>query len=189
MAGKVDEFTDGELVRVILEGRTDLYEVLVRRYQRDVLRIVGTLLCDRHTVDDLAQQVFVNAYFSLPRYQQEQDFGAWVRTIARNAIREELRRRSRYNRRLKTYYGTLSARLANENDASLYEELLEESLRKCLRRLAPRAGRVVRLRYDEAKSVEKIAKDLGTSPNAISTLLYRARLALRECVEREMAER
>ena len=175
-----------ELISLILGGRTKLYEEVIRRYQQDVLRVVSTLLYDRGPAEDLVQEVFVNAYFALPRFRPGCDFRPWIRTIARNAVREQLRKQSRYDRRLKTYREILGARLVEDQAAERREQALIESLQKCVSRLPEREAAAVRLRYNEGKTFEEIAAILGSSSGAIRNLLCRARASLREGVEREV---
>ena len=178
-----------ELIALVRGGDVELYEEIVRRYQQQVSWIVSSLLDDHHAAEDLVQQVFVNAYVALPQFERGRDFGRWIRTIARNAVREELRRRSRYGHRLKVYYQTLAARLTDDDNASSYEESLGEALRECLERLSPDAAELVRQRYREGKDFDDLAARLGTSANAIRNRLCRARAKLRQCIERKLAQR
>jgi len=178
-----------ELIALILGGRTELYEEIIRRYQHDVLKIVSTLLYDRGPTEDLVQQVFVNAYFALRDFRRGSDFAPWIRTIARNAVREELRRQARYDRRLKTYGEMLHARLENHSGAAFQEHLLRESLQRCVSRLPEREAAAVRMRYDEGKTFEEIAAILGGTGGSIRNLLCRVRAGLRESITREASQR
>ena len=175
-----------ELISLILGGRTELYQQIVRRYQHDVLQIVSGLLYDRGPTEDLVQEVFVNAYFALSRFQPGSDFRPWIRTIARNAVREQLRKQSRYDRRLKTYGRMLEARLADDRRAALDERVQTEALQRCMGRLSQRQATAIRLRYTDGKSNREIAAIMGTSDGAIRNLLCGARAALRGCLEREV---
>jgi len=175
-----------ELISLILDGRVEWYEEIIRRYQHDVLQIVGTLLPDRSQAEELVQDVFVKAYFALPRFQRGSDFGPWIRTIARNTVREELRKQWRYDRRLRTYHEMLTARLADDRRAATDESILMDGLEKCLNRLPKREATAVRMRYREDRTFEEIAVVLGNSIGTIRNLLCRARSRLRECLEREM---
>jgi len=177
-----------ELISLILGGRVDLYEEVIRRYQRDVLNVVGSLLFDRGPVEELVQQVFVNAYFALPQFRRGSDFGRWIRTIARNAAREELRRQSRYDRRLRRYGQMLEARLAENETAAAHEQALIEALQRCVGRLPEREAAAIRLRYSEGKTFEEIAAVLGGTGASIRNLLCRVRAGLRQSVTREMDE-
>jgi RNA polymerase sigma factor (sigma-70 family) len=60
-------------------------------------------LQDQSASEDLVQQTFVKAFMSLDNYQTGRDFGAWLRTIARNLLRNELRRRGREDKNLSRY--------------------------------------------------------------------------------------
>jgi len=175
-----------ELVSRILRGENDLYEEIIRRYQQDVLQVVSGLLYDRGPTEDLVQEVFVKAYFGLAQFHRQSDFRPWIRTIARNAVREELRKKARYDRRLRTYGEMLPTRLADDARAASHEQTLAESLRRCVDRLPERQATVIRLRYDHGKSIEAIATSFATSNGAIRNLLCHARASLRACTQREM---
>ena len=174
-----------ELIRLIVGGQTDLYEEVIRRYQRDVMLVVGRLLPDRVQAEDLVQQVFVDAYFALPRFELGREFGPWIRTIARNAVREQLRKQWRYDRRLRAYREILAARLADDQRADHGERMLTETLDKCTSRLPEREAAAIRLRYHEGKSMDEIAVELASTAGTVRNLLCRARTRLRECLQRE----
>jgi len=183
----VRELTTDELVRLVRRGRTDYFEEIVDRYQRDVLRIVTATLYDRSQSEDLVQQVFVNAFMHLADFQTGRDFGAWLRTIARNAVREHLRKNARYERRLKVYGELLSHRWENEDRAEEFDESLRRALEECLQRLPDKAAQAVRLRYHEGLDFAAMATNMDSSSGALRNLLSRVRIRLRECIERGMA--
>jgi RNA polymerase sigma-70 factor (ECF subfamily) len=174
-----------ELIALILGGETDLYEEIIRRYQREVLRVVGMLLYDRDAAEELAQKVFADAYFALPAFRPGSDFGPWIRTIARNAAREELRKQSRYDRRLKAYAEMLCSRLSGSEGWARDEQSLAAALEQCLGRLSEREVTAVRLRYEEGRSFDQIADELGGTGGTIRNLLCRVRGRLRECLARQ----
>ena len=60
------------------------------------------------------------------------------------------------------------------------------ALRTCLEKLSKRQRNVVQERYSGANSVQQIADENSTSPNAISKLLQRARISLMRCIERTL---
>lgn len=177
-----------ELIALILQGQTELYAEVVERYQQDVYGVVSALLYDRSRTEDLVQQVFVNAYFALPRFLPGSDFGPWIRSIARNAVREQLRKQSRYDRRLKAYAEMLQSQLSENPGALAREETYREALDRCVARLPQREAVAIRLRYSEGKSFDQIAAILGGSPGTIRNLLCRVRARLRQDVERETSE-
>lgn len=187
-AEPVADLTTDELIAAVLEGQQEYYGEVVSRYQQSVLRIVAAMLYDRSTTDDMVQQVFVNAYQHLDRFEAGRDFGAWIRTIARNVVREELRRASRYDARLRVYGDMITARWEDELKSVEHEDGVDESLEECLKHLTDRAAEVVRLRYREGRDFSQIAEILQTSAGAARNLLCRTLAQLRECIQRTKLE-
>ncbi len=188
-SAKPDAATDlavDELISAVQSGQTQAYAEIVRRYQQSVLRIVNAMLYDRRNTEDLVQQVFVNAYQHLNRYELGRDFGSWIRMIARNVVREELRRASRYDTRLKTYADVLIARWSDDERSDDHEEDQKASLDECLKKLSERAAEVLRLKYYESQGCEQIAGTMSTSSGAVRNILSRARAQLRECVQNRL---
>lgn len=181
------EATDEALVSAVRAGRTGEFAELVRRYQSDVMRIVAALLYDRSATDDLVHDVFVHAYRGLETFDAGRDFGPWVRTIARNAVREHLRRAVRYRKRLADYGDVLAAGAGDDLLAGETMERLQRLLDGCLRRMPERSAAAVKLHYLGGLDTAAVAVELGTSPGAIRNLLCRTRVALRHCMERELA--
>jgi len=176
------------IVREVLAGQTEAYAGIVRLHQRDVWRVAAALLHDAQRTEDLVQQVFVDAYLALDRYVPGRDFGAWIKSIARNLVREDLRARSRETRRMGAYRDHLEARLRDDAAAERYEERLAEAHARCRERMAEPAARALDLRYAQSRSFEEIAVELGRSVEAVRQMLFRVRLSLRECIEKRMAQ-
>jgi RNA polymerase sigma-70 factor, ECF subfamily len=176
-----------EILSQVLAGDVEAYAQVVRRYQREVWKVVTAMLHDAKVTEDLVQQAFVNAYLHLSQYQPGTDFAVWVKSIARNLVRQELRSRSRETRRLEVYRRYLVDRFKDDETASKREEVLADALRKCREKLPDHSADVLDLRYTKAMSFEEIASGLGRTVEATRQLLSRVRLLLRDCIERRMA--
>src|SRR5688572_1855499 len=90
-----DEPSTDDLVRRVLAGETQTFVQIVRRYEREVWKIVALMLRDHTATENFVQQCFVNAYERLGQYEVGRDFGLWLKAIARNLVRNELRRHTR----------------------------------------------------------------------------------------------
>src|SRR2546429_7486715 len=75
---------DRELVRRAQREDKEAFEELVRRHQHRVFAVAGGILRRREDVEDIAQQVFVKAYFSLKRFDQRAAFSTWLYKITVN---------------------------------------------------------------------------------------------------------
>jgi RNA polymerase sigma-70 factor (ECF subfamily) len=178
---------DDALVERVLGGETALFAEIVRRHQRDVWKIAAQLGEDRVATENLVQQAFLSAYEHLDQYEAGRDLGRWLRAIARNLVRKELRRASREVRRLRHYRHYLEALSEDEDAAAERTRRLEGAVDVCRESLAPVAARALELRYEEALSVEQVAAALGRTAAATRQLLFRARAAVRACIERRLA--
>src|SRR5882762_10693282 len=80
----VDTTDDRELVRRAQGEDQEAFEELIRRHQHRVFAVAGGILRRREDVEDIAQQVFVKAYFSLKRFDQRAAFSTWLYKITVN---------------------------------------------------------------------------------------------------------
>ena len=187
-----------EAVAQVLAGDVEAYAALVQAHQAEVWRLAAYALRDRAATEDLVQQVFLTAYEKLDRYDPERDFGAWLRTIARNQVRNELRRTARETRWMRRYRDHVERRLERSagagvdgatgvDDVDAAAEALRAHLAECRKELAEPAQRALSLRYEQSQGFDEIAEALGRTVAATRQLLTRVRLALRRCLEARRA--
>ena len=85
---------DPEIIRRVLEGDVDAFELLVSKYKEDVLSLVA-----RHVpgdlIEDIAQETFVRAWRSLPSFKGKSGFKTWIATIAVRACYDHWRKHYR----------------------------------------------------------------------------------------------
>ena len=177
-----------EVIRRVLGGETALFGIIVRTYSPDVLRIVILMLADRVLTENIVQQTFVNAFEHLHEFRQGEDFGPWVRSIARNLVRDELRRSMRERGRMARYRGYLLAKLSSDDQGDKREQLLADVLSSCRSKLNALAAKALRLRYEEELPFNDVAAAIGRSPEATRQIVTRARMALRQCMQEQMDE-
>lgn len=175
------------IVAEVLAGDTPAFAGLVRLYQESVWRIAAAMLRDRDATENLVQQVFVDAYFHLDQYAPGTDFGAWIRTVARNRLRKELRTAGREDRRLAVYRERLAERLRAEAGSTRDDsDAYVAALRGCRESLPPRDAVLVKLRYEKGLSFEAIAAKQAQTPEAVQRMISRIRFRLRECIQNKL---
>src|ERR1044071_1630556 len=89
----VMEVTDADLVRKTLSGKTEAYNVLVQRYQRQVYNLAYRMLGNAEDAGDLVQDTFLRAYSALAKFRQDASFLTWLYKIASNLCIDQLRSR------------------------------------------------------------------------------------------------
>src|SRR5580704_11025065 len=84
---------DRELVGRAQKDDKAAFEELVKRHQSRVFAVAGGILRNREDVEDIAQQVFLKAYFSLKRFDQRAAFSTWLYKITVNECWDLLRKK------------------------------------------------------------------------------------------------
>ena len=91
---------DGELVRLAAAGDAGAFDALVLRYETPLRKLVYGYVLDWQVAEDVAQDAFLLAFRKLDRLDEHAAFKSWLYRIAINRAHDELRRRSRWGRRL-----------------------------------------------------------------------------------------
>src|SRR5579864_8185658 len=173
---------DRELVRRAQGEDKEAFEELVRRHQRRVFAVAGGILRRREDVEDIAQQVFVKAYFSIKRFDQRAAFSTWLYKITVNECWDVLRKRKV---RPLVYESDLSEEQARQvisaeekggGGPDISDRL--EARERVERLLVGRDERdrlMLILKEVEGFSIEEIAQVLDLNANTVKVRLFRAR--------------
>lgn len=185
-------FNPGEIANIVNEarrGNRDAFWAIVRAYGLPLRSYLASHLHNLDDVDDLSQEVFLAAYCSLDSFRAGDDFGAWLRGIARHKVYNHLRRTARWNRVLAALREDIARVVEADLDRSVAADQADfiESLLRCIAQLPDNLRRVVRGGLDGDKPAV-LAEALGTSVGAVYNLHYRANQLLRECMEKEVAD-
>src|ERR1700737_1595761 len=85
---------DRALVSRILEGERDRFTELVKRHEKRVVNYVYRITHRYEEAHDLAQEIFVQVYLALDRYDPKYQFSTWLFRIAQNSAIDALRKKS-----------------------------------------------------------------------------------------------
>ncbi len=158
----------------------EAYGLMVRSY-------VGSQVYSSADIDDLAQETFIAAYRGLRSFRRGDDFGAWLRGIARNRVLMFFRSTHRRVSALERFRSEVAGIAALELDAaSKYDESQHiAALMRCVAKLPEKLRRVVHSGLDGTKP-RALADAFHTSTAAVYQLHYRANQLLRECLKQEV---
>jgi RNA polymerase sigma-70 factor, ECF subfamily len=173
---------DRELVRRAQAGDKEAFEELVRRHQHRVFAVAGGILRRREDVEDVAQQVFVKAYFSLRRFDQRAAFSTWLYKITVNECWDLLRKKKvrplLYESDLsEEQAGQFSAAERLESGAQDVSDKLEaqQQVENLLQGLDERDRMMLILKEVEGFAIDEIAEILDLNANTVKVRLFRAR--------------
>src|SRR5512146_2803293 len=177
-----------ELVRAAKGGDMGAFEELVKRYDRNVFRIAQHITQNREDAEDVVQDAFLKAYGNLNQFQEQSKFYTWLVRIAVNEALMKLRRRRpermvSLDEDVKTDEDSIPREVADwsPNPEQQYNQAeLKQILSKTINGLPPSFRTVFVLRDVEGLSTEETAEALNLSIPAVKSRLLRARLQLRE---------
>lgn len=171
---------DTALVAHAVSGVTAAFDELVHRYRNRVLRLVSGTLSRSIEVEDIAQEIFIKAYLSLPRYRGTASFSTWLYTIAVNRCRDEIRR-SRIRRFLSfdDWFGGAEEKLASDDEDGLELNERARAVRTAMKHLPASTQMLLHLREIEEMPYKELADVFDVEIGTIKSRLARAREKLR----------
>lgn len=187
MPRSAEQPADDAVVRAVLEGRTEAFEILVARHENYVFGLVRKHV-PAAEVEDVAQDAFIRAYKALPGYQGKgQGFRAWLASIAVRTCYDFWRRAYRNQETPVSHLTEDHERWLDAALAETSQEILEdrgnadearEILEAGLARLSPEDRMVLELVYLEGLSGKEAAELLQWSTAKVKVRCFRARRKL-----------
>ncbi len=197
MPEKIQELSDDEVIRRVLDGETDAFERLVERHRNEVFRLVAKHV-PSDDVESVAHDAFVRAYLSLGTFGRRSDFRHWLSRIALRASYDYWRERYRSRETPLASLGEdetewlerLSAdeagRRSSDEASSREARLL---LARAMDRLSPEDRLVLELVHIEERPVKEAAELLGWSVANVKVRAFRSRRKLRSILEKMLDKR
>jgi len=178
------DVTDEQIVRRALADKEE-FALLITRYERKLARYLERLgVPAREDREDILQNAFIKAYRNLNSFDPELSFSSWMYRIVHNEAMSFFRaRRARPTVHYDEEGNTLLAEMKDDAaDASAISDLRLSSaeLEKALAVLPARYRDVLLLRFFEDRSYTEMSDILELPVGTISTLIHRAKRALRE---------
>lgn len=175
---------DPALLARLRAGDARAFEELVRAYQHRVFGVAVRMLGNRAEAEDLAQEVFLRVHRSIADFRGEAKLSTWLYAIASRLCLNRLASGERH--RIREGEETLM-RLPSA-DAGAAETLergeRDAALSQAIASLPDERRIVVVLRDVEGLSYEEIARALDLEPGTVRSRLHRARLDLKDKLER-----
>jgi RNA polymerase sigma-70 factor (ECF subfamily) len=169
------------LVLAAQRGDQKAFAAIVEFYQHTVFGYLRARLFDATEAEDLCQETFLRCFQGREKLSRTTQVGPWLIGIARNLLREHVKR---VNRRREVAWTELCLeldQLVSERNSQASDAL--QNLPMCLESLGPSAQQAIDLRYRAQMRMNEIAAHLRRSEGAVRLLVHRARLALKQCLE------
>ncbi len=188
---------DAQLMLLVRQGSTQAFELLWQRYHQRIRSTIIHLMGSDRNCDDLTQDVFLRVYRARASYQPTAKFSTWLFTIVNNVVLNARRslavRRESQLTAQDRFCGSLLDRRVRDSMDDLPDQYLErqesrEVVRQAMSQLSERQQQAIWLCNYQQQSHAMAARKMNTSPDAIKSLLHRARTALRCKLEPYVAQ-
>jgi len=175
---------DIALVRKTLGGDKQAFDQLVRRTTPHVFGIIRRFFPERHSLEDIAQEVFISAYLGLRTYSQDRPFKNWLAGIAVRQCYRALQARKKQKQVLESEMGFEASAVL---DAFRFEQsglemmrserkaMVKNAVEQIMQRLSPKERMILVLTEVEGLSLREVAEMMGLSQINAKVSSFRAR--------------
>lgn len=170
---------DRRLLKASKDGDLASFEMIVRLYQKKLLRVVNRIVYDPKTAEEVVQDVFVSIYQSLGGIDEKRQFSSYLYAVAKNASISLLRAKKRVKEVVLEDIHVSPVNIENE-----YIDTEEkERIQRALLYLPAKYRNPLRLYYFDDVSYEKMSHVLDLPVNTVRTHLKRAKKLLAELLK------
>jgi RNA polymerase sigma-70 factor (ECF subfamily) len=190
-----EESDDAELVAACRAGHPDAFGILVRRHQKTMLNLALRLVGNVDEACEVVQDAFLAAHRGLPQFRGEARFSTWLTTITLNQARNRLVRLAAQRRNeafsldapIATAQGPVRPDPPSQAPSPL--ELMERRalrarVEDCIQALPAAFREVLVLRDLQDRTYEEIGALLKAREGTVKSRLFRARMDVKDCLER-----
>jgi RNA polymerase sigma-70 factor (ECF subfamily) len=166
--------TDQLLIRRAIQGDERALRMLWSQHAPHIDAVVRRLVGDPELAADIAQDVWMQIFRALPSFRGDAQFGTWAHRIAVNRTLNALRK-SRRIAKVETAIEEETAAVELDSERAFLAASIEQAAARL-----PNGARTVFLLHDvEGYTHEDIARELGITPGASKSQLFKARAKLR----------
>lgn len=176
---------DQQLVERVQGGDKAAFDVLVRKYQHKLGKVIGRYIRDHSEVMDVSQEAFIKAYRALPSFRGDSAFYTWLYRIAINTAKNHLVAQGRRPpgedvdaQDAEQYDGGIHLREADTPEALLLKEEIQERIVSAIEGLPEDLRMAITLRELEGMSYEEIANTMDCPVGTVRSRIFRAREAI-----------
>jgi len=172
------DFSDEELLALLIEGDKSAFETLYRVYFRKIYAYALNFVKSTELAEDIAQDVFIKVWENRASMRGVRSFKAFIFTICKNATLTLLSRAARETR-IKDLILSGANRFYFDAEQHSHTTEYRELLEKAILQLPPKRQQIFRLCKLEGKSYDEVAEKLQISPGTINDHIVKATRQIR----------
>ncbi len=169
-----DPMEDAILVNNVLNGDVYSFELIVEKYQINILRFVYGMLKQKEASEDITQEVFITVYNKLDMYNDKYSFFNWILQIAKNKTIDYTRKyRKVYESDIDEVYNISSSQMGPEESLEYLE--VKTKVKEYINTLDEVDRQILVLRYTQNLTFRDIGQILEFTETIIKRRYYKVR--------------
>ena len=174
------DLTDEMIVSEIQTGNSDLFSVIIDRYENKLLRYVNNILMDKDKAIDTVQETFIKTYINLNGFNTTKKFSSWIYRIAHN---ESLNLIKKYNKEV-MMPEDIDFKSTEDIEEEFIQKEIVEKVNKCLQNIPLIYSEPLILFFIEEKSYEEISDILQIPMGTVATRINRAKIIMKKICQK-----
>lgn len=187
---KINDFnhhtlSESSIIKRILSGEKELYEILLRRHNQKLYRVIRSYISDTAEIEDIMQNTYLKAYEKLYQFKHNSTYSTWLIRIGINEALARLKIKSKvYNLQAQNFEKNSILELPDTTQLNPESKIIRNETKQLLENtidsLDTKYKTVYILKEVEEMSIKEIANCLNISPSNTKVRLHRAKHMLKE---------
>jgi len=181
------KISDSVVVKRILSGEKELYEILLRRNNQTLYRVIRSYLNKPEDVEDIMQNTYLKAYEKLYQFKHTAKFSTWLIRIGINEALARLKAKGRFFTLHKSIDNSVNEKIIEIPDSSqidpeknIINQEAKQMLETAIDKLDIKYRNVYLLREIEGMSIAEVSDCLRLSNSNVKVRLHRAKVKIKE---------
>ncbi len=181
----MDKNKEQEIIKKVIAGDKDGFRELIDANSTNIYALIRRMVVNREDAQELTQDVFVKAFFSLKQYRGDSSFSTWLYRIAYNLTISNLRKK-----RIFVSKDDMENTLASIEDESQEEIIFKQGLEEkqkmlddAIDALPPDERFMMISFYRQDKSLQELSQISGMSLSNVKVRLFRTRKKITKMIE------
>jgi RNA polymerase sigma-70 factor (ECF subfamily) len=181
---------DDIIIQQALRGEQQGYALLVKKYEPMVFTLVLRVVKNRAEAHEVAQDAFLKVFKNLPNFRGESKFSTWLYRIAYTTALNHLRTKKPEMLSLQDEQNSVQLSGLASEDSAFQLEMSEQrkQIQDAIAELSPDYATIITLFYLFEQKISEICITMDINESNAKTKLSRARVRLREIMEKNYAE-
>ncbi|MFZ2621335.1 MAG: RNA polymerase sigma factor [Minisyncoccia bacterium] len=173
--------SDEDLAKLVQEGDSEKFGILMERYQAKLFRYGKKFLSNEDNIEDVVQDVFIKTYQNIQSFDISQRFSPWIYRIAHNTYINALKKHSLGPLYLFDFDTLVSHTVVDDPETKEREQKeMKEIVDKGLSKIEPKYREILVLYYIEDLSYKEISEILHIPIGTVGIRLLRAKNILKD---------